>query len=78
MEENITRQSGTVPPVAVSMFLIFLYSLFSNIEYYFKKTGFIALASIVCAVANLGLNKVFIELFDIMRQVIQHWSVMDC
>lgn len=52
-----------VPPVAVSMFLIFLYSLFSNIEYYFKKTGFIALASIVCAVANLGLNKVFIELF---------------
>ena len=52
-----------VPPVAVSMFLIFLYSLFSNIEYYYKKTGYIALASIACAGANLLLNKIFIQLF---------------
>lgn len=52
-----------VPPVAVSMFLIFLYSLFSNIEYYFKKTGFIAAASVVCAGANLLLNWIFIPIF---------------
>ena len=28
-----------IPPVAASVFFIFLYSLFSTIEYYYQKTG---------------------------------------
>lgn len=54
---------GIVPPIAVSVFLIFMYSLFSNIEYYYKKTTYIAAASIFCALANVGLNYVFINKF---------------
>ena len=52
-----------IPPVAASVYFIFLYSLFSNIEYYFKKTKFIAVASVLCAVLNLILNYIFISLY---------------
>lgn len=50
-----------IPPIATSVFFIFLYSLFSNIEYYFQKTGFIAIATCLSAVANLLLNFIFIK-----------------
>ena len=40
-----------------------MYSLFSNIEYYYKKTTYIAIASVFCALANVGLNYVFIKRF---------------
>lgn len=52
-----------IPPIAASVFFIFLYSLFSNIEYYFQKTGYIAIATTICAIFNLILNFVFIDLF---------------
>jgi O-antigen/teichoic acid export membrane protein len=51
-----------IPPVAASVFFIFVYSMFSTIEYYYEKTGFIAAASVGCAVLNLILNYVFINL----------------
>ena len=54
---------GVIPPVAVSVFLIFVYSLFSNIEYYYKKTKYIALASVICAIVNIILNYILIPLF---------------
>lgn len=54
---------GVIPPVAVSMFFIFLYSLYSNIEYYYKRTTYIALASTICAVVNIILNYLLIPIF---------------
>lgn len=50
-----------IPPIATSVFFIFIYSLFSNIEYYYQKTGFIAIATSVCAVINLFLNYICIK-----------------
>lgn len=50
-----------IPPIAASVFFIFLYSLFSNVEYYYQKTGFIAVATCLSAVLNLLLNYVFIK-----------------
>lgn len=50
-----------IPPVAASVFFIFLYSLFSTIEYYYQKTGFISIATCICAVVNLILNYFFIK-----------------
>ena len=52
-----------IPPVAASVFFIFLYSLFSTIEYYYQKTGFIAIATCVCAVLNLILNYFGIKMY---------------
>lgn len=52
-----------IPPIAASVFFIFLYSLYSNIEYFYEKTGCIAIATCVSAVLNLILNYIFINLF---------------
>lgn len=52
-----------IPPVAASVFFIFLYSLFSTIEYYYQKTGFIAIATCVCAILNLILNYFGIKMY---------------
>ena len=52
-----------IPPVAASVFFIFLYSLFSTIEYYYQKTSFIAIATCACAVLNLILNYFCIKIY---------------
>lgn len=52
-----------MPPLTASVFFIFLYSLFSNVEFYYKHTGFISAASVFCAVLNLVLNFVAIPAF---------------
>ena len=52
-----------IPPIAASVFFIFLYSFFSNIEYYFQKTRFIAFATCISAIVNLILNFIFIKIY---------------
>lgn len=52
-----------IPPVAASVFFMFLYPLFGNIEFYYEKTKFTMMASCVGAVANIVLNYVFIRIF---------------
>lgn len=52
-----------IPPVSASVFFIFLYAMFSNIEYYFQKTGWIALATSISAILNFVLNIIFIRIF---------------
>lgn len=52
-----------IPPIAASVFFIFMYVLFSNLEFYFEKNKFIMIASIGAAVVNIALNAVFIPIF---------------
>ena len=52
-----------IPPIALSVLFIFLYSLFSTIEYYYEKTKWISTATCICAVLNLILNFVFIKIY---------------
>lgn len=52
-----------MPPLSASVFFIFLYSLLSNIEFYYKRTAFISIASVLCAVVNFVLNLVTIPIF---------------
>ncbi len=52
-----------IPPVVMSVYFIYLYDMFSCYEFYFEKTGFIALATIIAAVSNIVLNYIFIRLF---------------
>ncbi len=52
-----------IPPVAMSVFFVFLYSLFADFEFYFEKTGFMATASITGALTNVVLNFIFIKIF---------------
>ena len=52
-----------VPSVASSLFFIFLYQIFANVEFYYEKNKFIAYASLTGALLNLVLNYYFIKLF---------------
>ena len=47
----------------LSVYFIFLYSMFSNVEYYYQKTKLISIATFISAVLNLVLNAIFIKLF---------------
>lgn len=52
-----------IPPIAASVFFIFIYSLFSNIEYFYRKTFFVATATSISALINLVLNYIFIGIY---------------
>lgn len=55
-----------VPPVAMSSIFFLEYDLFSKYEFYYEKTGFIMLASIIGAILNVVLNYIFIPLFGFL------------
>ena len=50
-----------IPPVAVSVYFMFLYPLFGNIEFYYEKTKFTMLASCCGTGLNIILNYIFIR-----------------
>lgn len=55
-----------IPPIAMSVYFIFTYSLFANFEFYFEKTKFIMAASVMAALLNIGLNFIGIKIFGYM------------
>lgn len=52
-----------IPPVAASVYFMFLYPLFANFEFYFEKTKFIMVASCCGAGLNILLNYICIPLW---------------
>ncbi len=52
-----------VPPVLGVVFLSALYNVYANIEFYHKKTGHIAVSTIIATVVNVGFNLVLIPKF---------------
>lgn len=52
-----------IPPVAMSVYFMYSYDLFAKFAFYYEKTNFIMLASVIGAVLNIVLNYIFIDLF---------------
>lgn len=52
-----------IPPIAMSVYFIFLYAFFAVFEFYYAKTKLAAVATCTGAVLNIGLNLLFIRLF---------------
>lgn len=52
-----------VPPVAIGTLCQYFYTNYVNLELYHKKTGIIAVNSIIAAVINVLLNYIFIRKF---------------
>ncbi len=50
-----------IPPVAMSVLFITMYSFFGNIEFYFEKTKMVMIASCLVAILNIILNWIFIR-----------------
>ncbi|MFW2488468.1 lipopolysaccharide biosynthesis protein [Clostridium chromiireducens] len=60
---NYMEAIFAIPPVAGSVYFMFLYPLFCNIEFYYEQNKFIMVASSVGAVLNIILNWIAIPLF---------------
>jgi O-antigen/teichoic acid export membrane protein len=52
-----------IPPVAASVYFIFLYGILAFPEFYYEKTKFLMFASVGAAALNLILNYIFINLY---------------
>lgn len=50
-------------PIVLASFFTYMYYFPSSIEYYYKKTNFIAIGTITAAVLNIVLNAIFIPSF---------------
>ena len=55
--------SNVIPPIMAGLFFTFIYQVFSNVEFYYKKISYIVLASVLTTTINFGLNYVFIPLY---------------
>lgn len=52
-----------IPPIVISNFIIFAYTLYVNIEHYHKKTKGITINTVIAAITNIILNFLFISKF---------------
>ncbi len=52
-----------MPPITMSVFFMFMYNLFSSFEFYYEKTSYISIATVLGASLNIILNYIFIKLF---------------
>lgn len=52
-----------VPPVACSVYFIFLYNIFAIPQMYYERQKFMSVASVGAAIMNVILNYIFIQLF---------------
>lgn len=59
--EEYMEAVGVIPPLAMSVYLTFVYVIYSNVEFYYEKTGFATLTSVIIAIINIGLNYFFIK-----------------
>lgn len=53
----------TIPPIAASVFFIYLYNVYANFEFYYEKRIFITIASSIAAVLNIVLNYIFVPIY---------------
>lgn len=49
-----------IPPIAASVFFIFIFQRYVSIELYYESTVSISVVSIIIALLNIGLNYIFI------------------
>ena len=52
-----------IPPVTMSVLLLFSYDVFAKFEFYFEKTRLIMVASMIGAALNVVLNYIFIGIY---------------
>lgn len=61
--DNYSTSIYSLVPLNISVFVNFMYMFSVNQEYYFKKTKFIAIGTIISAIIDIGLNYLLIPRF---------------
>lgn len=54
---------GVIPPVVCGYVFQFVYSLYVNVEFYYKKQKYVAFGTVVATVCNLVLNYLLIPVY---------------
>lgn len=65
-EKNYWDAQYVVIPIALSLYFSFLYFFPVGIEYYYKKTIFVAIGTTSAAILNILLNLIFLPLYGYM------------
>lgn len=52
-----------IPPIISSVFFTLIYNILASIEFYFAERKYAAIGSLTAAIANVGLNYIFINLY---------------
>ena len=52
-----------IPSVSMSVYFMYMYSLFASFEFYYEQTGFISVGTMISALLNVVLNALFIPIF---------------
>ena len=52
-----------IPPIAMSVFFLFAYDFFAKFEFYYEKTSWVAIATIISAGLNILTNYIFVNIF---------------
>lgn len=61
--ESYQAALWVIPPVTVSVYFSFLYDVFVVFEFYYEKTHYVTISTIIAAALNIGLNAVLIPRF---------------
>lgn len=61
--EEYRQAIWIIPPVSASVFFIFVYMMFANVEMYYGENRGISVISILCTLVNIVLNGIFIPRF---------------
>ncbi len=62
-DEKYYEAVYVIPPIAISMFFLFMYTTFGNVEFFFEKKKFTMYVSIGCAAIKVLLNYICIKAF---------------
>lgn len=73
--EEYNQAIWIIPPVSASVFFVFVYMMFANVEMYCDRNKGIFGISAFCSLANLLLNAIFIPLFGYMAA---GWTTLVC
>jgi len=61
--DNYKKGATMIPPLAGSLLFIYITSIFTNFEFYYKKTIMTVVSTIIGAGVNVGLNFIFIPIY---------------
>jgi O-antigen/teichoic acid export membrane protein len=70
IDKQYHSSANLIPIIVIGYFLLFLYTLYANYSFYFKKTSSIAIITVLASLLNIILNYVFIPKFGLIASAI--------
>ena len=55
-----------IPPISASLFFIFMYNVFAIPQFYYERTSFLMISSVISAISNIVLNIIFVPVFGMI------------